>query len=632
MPELEEKKRDSGIVIRRRENGQDEDEMATGGLAGSLDDFDEVEEDAEKLEVTLSESASDTDAEEEEEEEERPRPSRRAARRPNPSARRARSRSTEVMKEELDDEFLDMLGALEYGAEQHKISVSRLEPQTDPFTGKNIGGHQGSFYRPISADEIQKLYGGGLFKIIVNGPRADTGRGNVMKAAKTVRIAGEPIPLKSPQEEARKRKAEEQQKDDLVKTLLEREDRRAEEAKREAREAQKAQNDLLARLLDKPKEDPQIAMATAMAPMLTMMQENEKRREEQQRADREREDRRREEEREERRRREEQERQRYEADMRRQEQQFALQMEQVKMQQEQMKAQMLAESGNSRQSLELMMGFMQRADADKESRAKEQTQLQVQVMGQMNEMQRSMLEGQLQMMQAQLADAKNKDDFFEYMEKFQTIQALLNPSDDREGWERAVDKVTDVLPNVIPGLAALGSMRGNGGGQPLTQTPAEQRMMPGSTVVVEDVDRVTAQVAGRPVAGVNGPAVVDPNAFQPPQLPAAQEEEAPKEEPAMKTNDLTDFVPYPEDGDNEEVLVQLVKMLDLGLSRGMDVDALYDKCIAPMPVQQRGFLKMLPADVILSFIENNVPEEWPIRSLDGEEKLREIHEKLVASA
>jgi hypothetical protein len=627
MPELEQKKRESGVVIRRRES--EDDEVTMGGLVGDFDEDEAEDEDGaedgdEALKVTLS--SNDSDEEEEEEERARPR-----VRRPAPARRVSRAtRSSAAMKEDIDDEFLDMLGALQYGEEQHKISVVRLEPQTDPYTGATIGGLQGTFYRPVSPDEIQKLYGGGLYKVMVNGPRSDTGRGNVMKAAKHIRIAGEPIPLKSPREEERKRKEEAREKDDLVKTLLDREDRRAEEAKREQQQFYKMQMDMLGKLVDKPKEDPQAAVMGFMAPMLTMMQENEKRREEQMRLDREREEQRRREEREEQRRREEQERLRYEADMRRQEQQFQYQMEQLRMQQEQMKSQMQLESSKGQSSLELMMTFMQRADHDKEQRAKEQMQLQMQVMGQMNDMQRNMLQGQLEMMQVQLSEAKNKDDFFEYMEKFQTIQALLNPSDDREGWERAVDKVTDVLPNVLPGLAALSGMRSNGAQQ--ATNPAQARMLPGSVAVVEDVDRVAAQVAGRPVAGVNGPAVVDPNAYPTPRLPATQREEPQQEEPAMKTNDLTDFVPYPEDGDNEEVLVLLVKMLDLGLSRGLGTDALYDKCIATMPEQQKGFLKMLPADVILSFIENNVPEEWPIRSLDGEEKLREIHEKLVATS
>jgi hypothetical protein len=169
-------------------------------------------------------------------------------------------------------------------------------------------------------------------------------------------------------------------------------------------------------------------------------------------------------------------------------------------------------------------------------------------------------------------------------------------------------------------------------GSPSSQATADQRMLPGSVAVVEDIERMQAQVAGRPVAGVNGPAVIDPNAFPTPQLAATEEEEAPQEEPVMQNNDLTDFVPYPESGDNEEVLILLVKMLDLGIGRGLDVDALYDKCIVPMPPQQRAFLKMLPVDVISNFIENNVPESWPIRSLEGDEKLREIHEKVVAAA
>ncbi len=76
----------------------------------------------------------------------------------------------------------------------------------------------------------------------------------------------------------------------------------------------------------------------------------------------------------------------------------------------------------------------------------------------------------------------------------------------------------------------------------------------------------------------------------------------------------------------------LVQALDLAMQQELNVDEMYEKCIGPLADFQKKFLAASGADAILDFVEGreDIPDDWPIKSLDAEDKIRELHTKLVA--
>lgn len=552
--------------------------------------------------------------------------------------------------EKVSEDFADILAGINFEPGEHKISVYRIEPEFDAETGKRITGLCETFRRPIALDEIQKKFGGGTYKIIVTGPREDTGKGSQIKANKMVDIVGEPIIPTN----ARQKRLEEDQaraaQDNQIDRLMERSDRRDLEAKQEIRQMNDTVLQLVTKMAERPKEDP----TAAMTPILTMMREDSARRdreavdqrerdEARRREDRDRAEAQRAQERDERQRRDDADNRRHEADMKRQDQQFTLQVESMK-----------AEAASSKNQMETVLAFMQKNDSEKESRSQEQLKMQMQMVTQISDVQRSSMEMQMQNYADQLKELrsnKDKDGFLDTFAKFQQVQELLNPGEpEKDTWEKVADRLGEAAPALFTGLSAL---RGPAQQQllphqqPLLQ-PGQQ-MMPGSVTVVEDIDQFQPEAAlGTPVKGHQaqmggvehapqqhgGPQFVevDKEARKLQTMDSAaspEEEEAPDD--ALMHNDFVEFMAYPNDASNEEVLTMLVKNLDLAMQRGLDEDAMYDKCMATLPQAPKGFLKMLPAQTLLSFVENNVPERWALRSIDGDVKLRAVHEKLVTS-
>jgi hypothetical protein len=554
--------------------------------------------------------------------------------------------------EQVSEDFADILAGINFEPGQHKISVYRMEPEFDTDTGRRITGLCETFRRPVGLDEIQKKFGGGTYKILVTGPREDTGKGSQLKANKMVDIVGDPI---IPTSVTQKRKEEErarQEQDSQLDRIMDRADRREAEAKKEIREMNNTVLQLVAKMADRPAEDPNAAATAAMTPILTMMKADSDRRDREAKEQRERDEARRREEAD--RRREEQAAadRRHEAEMKRQDQQFQLQLEQMKSQQEMQRQQMTLEAANGKQSMEMMLSFMQRTDSEKESRAKEQTQLQMQVMTQMSEMQRASLESQLKIYADQLKDAKSKGDpFLDTLAKFQQVQELLNPGEpEKDTWEKIADRLGEAAPAVVTGLSALRSQPQQPPQMQQLQLMPQpgQQMLPGSVAVVENIDQIQGEVAlGTPVQGHQsqmggvehapqqhgGPQFVevDKEARKLEPMDGVAPQAAPQEDDSIMYNDFVEFMAYPNDASNEEVLTMLVKNLDLAMQRGLDEDAMYEKCLATLPAAPRGFLKMLPAATLLAFVENNVPEQWALRSIDGDVKLRAVHEKLVTA-
>lgn len=539
--------------------------------------------------------------------------------RPAPGGRETRARSS--ANERVSNDFADILEDLEFGVDAHKISVFRLEPEYDPETGNKLSGLQATYSRPITLEDIQSQFGGGLFRIVVRGPREASGRGSEIKAQRVVEIAGSPIPLPDPRQEARKKRQEEEREAALVETLLSREDKRAEEARREAMELRRElakKDDTMLQLLARASESKPDPTSTVM-PLIEAMREEARRREEQTRLEMQRLEMQRKEEREEQRRRDEDARRQHEIEMQRQQQAFAMQMKQLEMQMQAQQSRVSEEAKLQQANMQLMVQFLTKADADKETRNAQAQQLQMAMMQQMNELQRTSMEGQMRLIMEQLKEAKSKDDFFTGLEKFQALRDLISPPehDDRETWEKVLDRVGEAVPAVV-GLAA--QARGAVARPAVTavsapQAPPRPAMpAPGTVVVLEDE--------------LPPPARALPQ--QPAPASATVEEDEEDEDMDQVQNPMTEFPAQYQGKGNAQVLTELVYRLDLAVQQGLEVDQAFAKTLEPLPKMQKAFLLALDADSLVEYLEENVPAEWALRSVAGEQLVRDLHARLIS--
>lgn len=554
---------------------------------------------------------------------------------PPPRSKRKRARRKSPMSEvqdRIDDDFADIMSGLEFGEGENKINVIRLEPTYDPDTGRKIAGHLDTFRHRIDIEDIKKRYGGGVYQVTVHGKDPRTSHSGI-RARKKVEIAGAPIPPVDPREEERKRKAEENKDNDILETILERDAQREERARREQNDLRKEIATMQTKMFEmmakaaENKTDP----TAALAPLLQQMQVATERQEAIRREELARQEQLRKEEREEQRRRDDDRQRQWEAAQAAQERQFQLQLEQIKADQARAASEAAARAESERANMAMMMQFMTKTDSEKEARAREATAMQMQMFQQLNEQSSKFSQAQLDMMRAQL---NNKEDIFGTMEKLEVMRNFFNPqeTDDRATWEKVIDRAGEVLPAVVPGIAALTQ----GYGQPrapVAPNPdgpvARGQMAPGTVMVVDDIEAAQAQLgpAPRPVQNPTPePEVLGPEEH-PPQEERVQTAE---NQPANPDNDLTDF-PEEYPGDMTQALTILVKAIDFGIANEVGDDEMYEKTVARLPQMPKMLLKSVGADMILNYIENSeVPQHWAIRSMGAEEKIRQLHAKLVS--
>lgn len=515
--------------------------------------------------------------------------------------------------EDLDSVFAE-LGA---GVGDVKVTVTRLEPMTDERTGQRIAGLLDSFQRPITLEELKHRFGGGRYNVLVMGPKKD-GRGSEFKYRKVIEIAGPP---KLPKGDDEEKKPE----IDIIKTFAEREERERERAEKQL-EAMRAeireQNNLILQLVakagDKPKDDSTRLMIEAMREESRRREEQYReeirRREEQDRADRAERERRWQEEREEQRRRDEEAKRQHEAEMKRQEAQMALKMKELELQQQLTAERLKEETRAQKEWLSHLMSFMQKNDGDKEVRAQQMMQLQVENLKQSSEMQVRFMEQQMKFLVEQ---TKNKDDFFAGLEKFQALKDLLDGfgGDTSTPFERGVEKVTEAVQGLLPGLSMLATNRSSP--PTATQQPTQRRIAPGSVAVVDEYEDDE-----------------DAHAELPPAQQPAHQPEAPQEAGPVTENDdvidaanpLKEFASYEGQTDNQVIFTLLVQNLDLAIQRDLSVEDIYTVCLKDLPAAQKAPLRMAPASMILGYVEQYVPPSWRIRAVDAEEKLRAVIE------
>lgn len=545
-----------------------------------------------------------------------------------PPRRSATAQIDENVERDLESIFAE-LGA---GAGECKVTLTRLEPSTDPKTGERIAGHLDSYTRPVTQDEIKHRFGGGRYQVLVMGPNKG-GRGSAIKFRKVIEIAGPPKSLNTDDKK-------ENEADSLMRFLAEkaekdreRDERKLEEMRRESKENQNTILQLVAKMAERPKDDPD-------RPMLEMMREENKRREDEYKAElrrreeqdrREREERecRWKEEREEQRRRDEEAKRQHEAEMKRQEQQMQLQLKQLELQQQATAERLKAEASAQKDMMTFMVTSMQKNDSEKESRAQQMLQLQVENMKQSGEMSAKFMEQQMRFLMEQL---KNKDDFFSGLEKFQALQELMNPSDNTPAWERGVDKVVEAAQGIIPGLAMFNASSAQK--TPPQQPPqGQKRIAPGSVAVVEEYDEYedsdeTEDVETREAEDNEPRSPESSKALEPLQTkPQPTEDGATENEEVNGANPIEEFQSYAGQTDNAIVFTLLVQNLDLALQRDLSVDEIYEKCLKDLPSTQAGALRMAPSHMILTYIEQYVPADWRLRSLDAEDTVKAVMAK-----
>jgi hypothetical protein len=562
----------------------------------------------------------------------------------SPPRRASPSRARTEHAQKVSEEFDDLLAGLDFGPDQHKIIVARLEPTFDPETGEKINGVLDTFQRKVTVEDIKNRYGGGVYKVTVRGPREDTGRGSTIKAHKTIDIAGEPKPLPNSRREQRERREREENSNQLVSKVMESQERLLQKTQRDAERSQENMLTLFKELAIGKNGGDDAALAAIRLDMQRRESDAKEARErdEQRRRDEKAERERKEAaEREERKAREEEARRRHDLEMEQMRQQFQLQLEQTKAQAAAVAQQAKADSQAQQKNMEMMIGLVTKTDTEKEARSREQMGMQMQMQQSFQQLQmettKSMQEMQMRVLTEQLKDARNKDGFLEQLEKFQFLKEFMDGKDERTGFERAVDKLSEfggeVAPYIMGGLSARQqTMQQPDASVPNPSTPGApvepsppppgggpRRLMPGSVAVVDDIDAALARHGTTETSTA-------PPALPPPQEAVAEEENVIPDVP----NDLIEFVDPIPDGSNEEVLEILVKSIDLGLQRGMGMEEIYAHVIDKLPETKKQLLLALDADTILTYIRTSVPEAWPIRSFGGEQMLRDLHARLVA--
>lgn len=599
MPELDLGRHEKKTRLRRKVKEPEEEEAFA-------DEIDDLEEEGVIYPKHFEDPAKDAEPEDSQ-------PVKKVAARVKKEEENVRS----FVSQRVSDDYAEILDAFSFGVDSHKISIERKEPQYDPLNpARRIAGHLQTYTRPVDLEEIKKVHGGGRYNIVVRGPN-ENGRGSMIKARKEVEIAGPPIIPEDPRADAEKQKREEARQSEMMDKILERDERRLEEERKERLRAESKLQEMQMNMLEvvsklnDNKPDPN----SLLTPVLAQMQEQRRQDEERRREERDREEKRLAQERDERRRQEDREREERKAEREAQQQQFQLQLEQMKAQQalqmKQLEMQMAAqaerakaETTQQQQYLTMMIEFMKKGESEK-----------MQMVSQMNEQQRSSMEMQMKWM---IEQGKNKSGFVEELEKFTLIRDLINPPepDERTGFERAIDKLGEYAPGIVAGIS---SVRQPGYPQQVTQVvenpqaalpPAPRSVMPGSIAVVENIDDYVQP----PVPSVEE---------------SSEEVEQKEEQEVQQKNPLKSFPAKYQGSGNKDVLTELVYRIDLAVQQDLEAEAAFDKCVEPLPKPQKNFLKLMAADDIVSFVEAQVPESWDIRSVAGEQLIRQLHAKLV---
>lgn len=627
----------------------------------------------------------------------------------------------------LQDEFYDSLAALDFGSAQHRFAVARLSPEYDTLTGKRIAGHLETFPYIVTIDEIRQKYGGGKYQLTVMGPRP-TGTGVVMKAKRTVDIAGDPIVPEDPRlamKNAKQKESEEASHTlELVKSLVEAKDKDVNRAYQEARETKQ----LLLQTLAAKNETSSAGLKDILATLSqTSAKEKEtlleERRLQEERARKEMEARQEERRLQEERLKQEREERRQELEMLRLQQEKTLELmrmenqrilaetqakaardaeasremflamqkmeaekaiaaqraeaeksalaqqqhekmlEMMRLENQRILAELQMRSSKESESSKEMLVFMQKMEAEKAAQAQRQQEFALQ---QQMQNQQMLLQQMQQIDQTKtsilmeaLKEAKSRtDDTTGMLEKLvamkQAFSSLTSEPDDREPYEKFLDKAGEMAPGL---LAAISSMKGSQGQAAPVQSaaPAQPRVAPNSIAVVDlpsepprssralppaarnPGQSASAGVKKKPKLPKRPPAeeatqasVVRQNPATPPAQTAQKAPQAQEETSGTTDLNMTDFV-FPQQGDDLETSIKLlVQNIEFAMQQDLDTEAFYETVAKKFPLGVLSLLKLTTADKCVEILEQLAPADWMINTPAGTQYVENLHDLLTS--
>lgn len=579
----------------------------------------------------------------------------------------------------VNDDFEAHLSSLEFEGGHHTVTVHRVEPEFDPNSGKRIAGYLAKFTRAVTFEEIRSQYGGGKYRFVVHGP-GPFGKPTI-KANKVYEIAGDPILPRSanaaqvaPQpmipdavsdivdkaisthEKTADRLAVENReltremkqmllatlnkgdgglKDTMMTMISEErklaeqravEERRLQEQRLAAeRQAAKETRDLILSTMAKSEQSPQQLQAILM----------EERRLQEQRMLSEREERRREQEASER---------RHQQTLEMMRMQQEKQIEAMRIEQERVRAEARATEERARQQFELQLRQLEKQESQKEMQSLKMTEFMASLQAQQVQQMQLAQQTQLQQMQQftqlerdfmlkQIDSLSKKDTGIDQMLKFKQLFDTITGKDNegggeqRETWEKIMDRINDSVPGIV---AAAGLLRGSAPQASAPQTAPPPRVLPGSVAVVEvddEDDRVSMQRRNlRRRRRLQPP----PQARTAPS--SAQSTSAattPIGEATESVNDFADFVFPQEATPVEQSLEMLVKNIDLAIQRELSAGEIDEQIIKKFPPTVAALVANTDVDTLLGVLEARAPSSWRINSLDGQQKVRELHTLLA---
>lgn len=515
-----------------------------------------------------------------------------------------------AMHQQHTEEFDALLNSLEFEKGQHSVSVTRVEPEFDPNTGRKISGYLEKYTRAIHLDEIKNKYGGGKYRLIVHGPGFN-GKTTV-KANRVVEIAGDPIqPMRiQPQQQNGGVPAG---VENILKETLASADRQIERAAKETNELKQ----LLMAQMTKGDNGLTEAILTLANPAKAQEMMIEERRLQEQRLAAEREERRRAEEAAERRHKETLEAQRM---------QFEMQMRKYELDQQRIREEQKEATERQRQQYELQLRMFERAESEKEARLQKMaeieserqakqmiqmqqiSQMQMESMRSMGALEREFLTKQLDVVQKQVRNNPIDD----LLKTKQLLDTLSGNDEDTPTWKLVADEFKEALPGL---LAAAGMLRGGG------QQAQPQQVLPNSVAVVDEDDEEPVRQLRR---RRRRPRALEAPQAQPAPQPVVQAVPAAPE----VANELTEFAYPPEGTDIEQVLVLLVKDIDLALQKDFSAQQILEQVVRKFSPEVAYILQAQDVETLVQTIEERAPSSWRINTLDGQAKVRELYELL----
>jgi len=517
------------------------------------------------------------------------------------------------------EEFETFLSGLEFDGGTHAVTVSRIEPEYDPISGRKISGYLEKYTRAISLEEIRSKYGGGRYQLLVHGPGFN---GRVaIKGKKVVEIAGDPTIMPGRQNgQQQAQQGLPAGVESIVKETLQNAERQIDRASEETREMKQ----MLYASMAKGDESFKSMFAAIANPGQNQQMIMEERRLAEQRLT--------------------EERRMFEArllaerETRQREQDAAERRHQemlasLKNDQERLRLDAKEAGERAREQFQLQLKMIEKQDVEKEARSlkmselyadiqnkhmvqqQQMQQMQMEAMRSAEQMQRDILLKQLEGLQKQQKSSPIED----LLKAKQAIDTLTGKDGgDMPTWERILDKASEAFPGV---LAAAAAFRGSGSpqGAPTTQ----QRVLPGSIAVIDENEE-------RPRRRRLRPKQSDTRPTQPATATATATAAATATERATATEPANDLkeISYPPPGTElSDVLVRIVKNIDYAIANDFSVDTILD-IVKKHPPEVTSILKAQDVDALLKTIEERAPSSWRINSLDGQAKVRELHARL----